>query len=130
MRKIVIDTNIIIDYLRIGHQRKTLLEELLEKPKIKAIISVATLQELFVGQSTKKTKEEKRIKKIVAFCEIKNITPKIAEIAGKILRDQPSGKMSFPDAKIAATAILEKAYLLTRDKKDFQNIKGLKIYQE
>lgn len=127
MKKVVIDTNIIIDYLRIDRKRKTLLREILQS-SFQLMISVATLQELFIGQSTKNIKEEKKIKKLLSFFIIKNINPQIAETAGKFLRDNP-GKLSFPDAKIAATAILEDAYLLTKNKKDFANIRGIKLYQ-
>lgn len=34
----------------------------------------------------------------------------------------------FADASIAATVLSEKALLLTKNKKDFANIKGLKFY--
>lgn len=128
MIKIVIDTNIIINYVRIGKRGKTLLEKIISQPRLQLIISVATLQELFIGQSTKNKKEERKIKKLLNLFIIKDIDPSIAETAGKILRDYP-GKLSFPDAKIAATAILEKALLLTRNKKDFAKIKRVKFYE-
>lgn len=126
MKKVIIDTNIIIDYLRIGRKRKTFLHEILQSG-LQLIISVATLQELFIGQSTKNIKEERKIKKLLELFIIKDINPQIAQKAGEILRDNP-GKLSFPDAKIAATAVLEKALLLTKNKKDFANIRGIRFY--
>lgn len=129
VKKIIIDTDLVIDWLRLKKRKETLLEKILQNKNLKPLISVVTLQELFIGQSSRKLKEEKKIRKIISLFKIKNITPEIAERAGKILRDRP-GKMSFPDAKIAATAILRKAYLATKNRKDFQNIKGLKFYQD
>lgn len=128
MKKVVIDTDIIIDYLRLPEEEKVDFWKILSQPKIKPLISAATLQELFIGQSSKDKKREQKIRKALLLLKVKKIDEKIAELAGKILRDNP-GKMSFPDAQIAATAILEKAYLATGNKKHFKNIKGLKFYE-
>jgi len=132
MTKIIVDTNIVIDYLRISRTKieKTTILDQIALPRIKnqLIISTITIQELFEGKSSKEKKEENKIRKTLSFFRTINLDSKIAELAGKIARD--FGPIEFADASIAATAILEKAYLLTKNKKDFQNIKGLKIYQE
>jgi len=129
MKKVVIDTNIIIDYLhlRLPEGEKVDFWKILSQPKIKPLISAATLQELFIGKSSKEKKREQKIRKALLLLRVIKIGEKIAELAGKILRNNP-GKMSFPDAQIAATAILEKAQLATGNKKHFNNIKGLKFY--
>lgn len=128
MKKVVIDTNIIIDYLRLSQKKESLLVKILSDSKILAVISTATIQELFVGQSTRIKAEVRRIRELIDLFRFKNIDADIAEYAGKILRDRP-GSLSFPDAQIAATAILENAYLATNNKKDFKNIPGLKFYE-
>ncbi len=126
--KILIDTDIMIDFLRKKKKDKTILEKITEDKNTYPLISAATIQELFAGQSNKKTKEKQQIKQILNIFRIINIDPEVAEMAGEIMRDNQR-VVQFADAQIAATAILEKAYLLTRNKKDFQNIKGLQIYQ-
>lgn len=126
--KILIDTNIMIDFLRKKKKVKTLLEKIIENNDLPFIISSATIQELFAGQSSKKTKEKQKIKQLLNIFRIINVDHEIAEMAGEIMRDNQR-VVQFADAQIAATTIFEKAYLLTKNKKDFQNIKGLEIYE-
>lgn len=128
-QKVVVDTDIIIDHLRQEEKRKSKseLEMIVENTNITPLISAATVQELFAGQSSKKIKEERKIRRILALLEIISITLEIAGAAGKIMRDTKP-IVQFADAQIAATAISEKAYLLTKNKKDFAKIKGLKFY--
>lgn len=129
-QKVLIDTNIIIDYLRQEGKRarKTKLEVILEEENIVPLLSSATIQELFAGQSSKKRKEEARIRKILALFKTLVVNKEVAEMAGEIMRDTLP-IVQFSDAQIAATAISEKAYLLTKNKKDFTSIQGIKFYQ-
>lgn len=128
-QKVVIDTNIIIDHLRQGIKQKTQsqLEVIVEDRDIIPLISTATMQELFAGQSSKKAKEERKIKSILALFKTIPVNEETAENAGKIMRDTKP-LIQFADAQIAAAAILEKACLLTKNRKDFLPIKGLKLY--
>lgn len=125
-QKIVIDTDVIIDHLRGG--RKSKLEIVLGNRNFIPLISVATIQELFAGQSSKIIKEEKKIRKILALFKIISLNQKIGELAGKIMRDTIR-IVQFADAQIAAMAILEKALFLTKNEKDFAKIKGVKFYE-
>lgn len=128
-QKVVIDTNIIIDYLRQEgkRERKNQLEVILEKKNIIPLLSAATIQELFAGQSSKESRQETRIRKILTLFETLVINEEVAEMAGKTMRDALP-IIQFADAQIAATAILEKAFLLTKNKKDFANIRGIRFY--
>jgi predicted nucleic acid-binding protein len=128
-QKVVIDTNIIIDYLRQAGrgEGKTQLEVILEEENITPLLSSASIQELFAGQSSKESRQETRIRKILALFKTLAITEEITETAGKIMRDTLP-IVRFSDAQIAATAILENAFLLTKNKKDFENIKEIKFY--
>lgn len=130
MLKVVFDTNIIIEHLRLTKQKvkTTILKQIISNQNVLPLISTATIQELFAGQSSKKTKEEGRIRQTLKLFLIKNVNEETAELGGKILRDTKT-KMNFADAQIAATAILEKASLLTKNKKDFAKIKGVKLYE-
>ncbi len=124
--KVVIDTNIIIDHLRLIREEQSLFEICVEDPKIDPLISTTTIQELFVGQSSLNEEQEIKIKKILGSIKIVDITAEIAQLAGQIMRDTKAS-VQFADAQIAATAILNKAKLLTLNKKDFQGIKNLKL---
>lgn len=124
---VVIDTNIIIDHLRQKGSPESLLNKLVAQIELtEAAISIISIQELFAGQSTKDKEIEEWILKIINPYKILPYTFEVAKLAGEIDRDSKN-QMDFPDAAIAATAILNKAKLLTLNKKDFEGIKGLKL---
>lgn len=124
--KVVIDTNIIIDHLRVERLGKSLFENCVQDLEIVPFISTTTIQELFSGKSSLKEDQETKIRKIINSLQIQAVTLEIAELAGQIMRDVKP-QVQFADAQIAATAILNKAKLLTLNKKDFRGIKGLKL---
>ncbi len=124
--KVVIDTSVIIDHLRQVKGKKTIFKTILENKTIDFYISSDVIQELFAGQSSKEEKSRDEIQKILKLFKIVNVTAEIAEQAGQIMRDTKTG-VQFADAAIAATAILNKAQLLTPNMKDFEKIKGLKF---
>lgn len=125
-KKVVIDTNVIIDHLRIARLEKSLFETCIEDPKMDPLMSTTTIQELFVGQSSLREDQENKIRKIIHSINVIDVTPEIAELAGELMRDVKP-QVQFADAQIAATAIFKKAKLLTLNKKDFKGIKGLKL---
>jgi len=124
---VVIDTNVIIDHLRQKGSSDSLLSKLFEQIELnEAVISFITIQELFAGQSTTNKEIEEWILRIISPYQILPYTFEIAKLAGEIDRDSKN-QIDFPDAAIAATAILNKAKLLTLNKKDFKGIKNLKL---
>ncbi|OGE64805.1 hypothetical protein A3I48_01590 [Candidatus Daviesbacteria bacterium RIFCSPLOWO2_02_FULL_36_7] len=125
-RKVVVDTSVIIDHLRQVKKSETLLRTTLEDKHTAFIISSDVIQELFAGQSSKAVEPKDEIRKILQSFHIIDVTSKIAELAGQIMRDTKPG-VQFADAAIAATAILNQARLLTLNKKDFQGIKDLEF---
>jgi len=128
-QKVIFDTNILIDHLRQNEklEEETQLEKIVQNIKITPLVSVASIQELFAGQSSREKKEEQKIKKALALFKTIILTPQIAKLAGKIMRDTKP-IIQFADAQIAAATITEKASLLTKNKKDFIKIKKLKLY--
>lgn len=124
---VILDTNIIIDHLRLWSKKKSALDEINQKISIDNLaLSIVSIQELFVGESTREVIIEERILKLVASLKVLPYTQEIAKLAGEILRDI-SPNIEFADAAIAATTILNKAKLLTLNKKDFKTVKGLKL---
>ena len=124
--KVVIDTSIIIDHLRLPRKEKSPFEMIVENGNLESLISTATIQELFIGQSSLREDQETKIRRIINLIHNLNVSPEIAELAGQIMRDTKP-QVQFADAAIAATAILNKAKLLTLNKKDFKGIQGLKL---
>jgi len=124
-KKVVIDTNILVEYLR---GRKRILERLIvQKETEELIISSITILELFAGRSTKDRQEEQKVRSLIGEFSCVEVNKLIAEKGGKILRDYPQIHQ-MADAVIAATALLEKAYLATLNKKHYQGVKGLKFW--
>lgn len=124
---VVLDTSILIDFLRRPKSDDSQLIQFNRlHPTEKIAISILTIQELYSGQSSKDGNKEQLFLKVVNKCEILPYTYEIARLAGELVRDIKSS-LGFPDAAIAATTILNKAKLLTLNKKDFHRINGLKL---
>lgn len=124
---VILDTSVLIDYLRRPDNiNSPLLKFTKQYPQEKKAISVLTIQELYSGKSSQESKKEQLFLDVVSHLEVLPYTYEIAELAGKIVRDSVT-RLGFPDAAIAATAILNKAKLFTLNKKDFQTVKKLKL---
>lgn len=123
---VILDTNIIIDHLR-RPQGDTLFKKFIrENSEEELAISIVSVQELYQGESTKEKRSEEVLLAQIAALKVVSYDYKVAVMSGQISRDAASD-MEFPDAIIAATAILNNAKLLTLNKKDFQGIEGLHI---
>lgn len=124
---VILDTNILIDHLRLSSKRESVLDKISKEiSNDNLALSVISIQELFTGKSSREVAVEERILKLVVSLRVLPYTQEIAKLAGEILRDV-NPDMEFADAAIAATAILNKAKLLTLNKKDFQAVKRLKL---
>ncbi len=123
---VVIDTSILIDYLRRPHENSPFKEFTRLNQEERLAISILTIQELYAGKSSKEVKKESFFLDIVSKMEVLPYSYQTAQLAGEITRDY-NKNFEFPDAAIAATVILNKANLFTLNKKDFKGIKGLKL---
>jgi predicted nucleic acid-binding protein len=126
---VVIDTNIIIDHLRL---QKTEQESLLMKlakqlPKETLALSIISIQELYEGLSTRDSQKEQYLLATISPLKILSYTYETAQLAGQIARDL-NHPIELADAAIAATTILNGASLQTINKKDFIDIKDLQLF--
>lgn len=122
---VIIDTSLLIDHLRLNVSNDSLLASLsLQYPDNQLAISSISIQELFAGQSTKKSQVTEQIAKIVSALVIFDYTPPIAKSAGMITRDY---HLTFADAAIAATCVHYQAQLATLNTKDFAGIPNLEL---
>lgn len=128
MKKVLVDTNIIIDYLRRKDKTKSLFFQIFSQKEYKALISLITITELWAGKSMVKKKVLGFVNKLVQKCELIPPSVKTAKIAGKMLR-QSNYQISFQDARIAALAFENKLPILTLNKKDFSKIKGINFFK-
>lgn len=124
---VVLDTNIIIEHLRLAKTKKSNLIKIVErKPKEVLALSIISIQELYEGRSTRNKRKEEFLLATIAPLKILPYTYEIAQLAGEIARDL-NRPIELADAAIAATTILNGAQLLTLNKKDFLGIERLEI---
>ena len=124
---ILLDTNVVIAFF---NGSKPILDRI-QAEVARIALSTLVVAELDYGaKASQKAKEN--LEKLYRFVEIVRVVPfdfECAKIFGTIkskLRKlgKPTGEM---DALIAATAMVNKATLITTNKKHSENIAGLKI---
>jgi predicted nucleic acid-binding protein len=114
LAKVLLDTDVLIDHLT--DQKKSLSGDLTD-----AAYSSVTRAELYSAPAA----DEQVIDRLLIQFEEISVDRLIAEEAGRIRR---LSKVKLPDALIAATAIVSKRRLLTRNVRDFKKIDRLKLH--
>ncbi len=111
-RNILVDTSIIIDFLRKKNKQNSLLWKIKEKG-FNCIISTITVFELYVGAITSKHITD--LKKILKWMDIISFTSDIAEQSGEIYKNlkKKNQLIEFRDIFIGATSIILNIPLLT-----------------
>jgi predicted nucleic acid-binding protein len=123
--KLVIDTSILIDYLRNGSKG----EEFFENKTVdqQFFLPTIVLFELFSGESTQNQDTVGKIRKFIRYFPRIELTESIAKKAGEIYRDIDK-HLDVPDYIIAASAFEIHAQVVTLNQKHFQKIPGLNLY--
>jgi predicted nucleic acid-binding protein len=112
--RLLIDTDVLIDYLRGRAEAVSYLESLTEK----LLISAITVAELYAG--VREGEEREALDYFTMAFEIVSIDQPIACIGGLNRRDYgKSHGVGLADAIIAATAEVKKADLITLNKRHF-----------
>jgi predicted nucleic acid-binding protein len=110
--RILVDTDVLVDHLR-GHQRFVPGGD-------DVYVSVVTRAELFSGRGV----EERRVRRLLEPMTNVPIDSAIAERAGRLRRGT---KYRLPDTLIAATAIELRLTLVTRNIRDFEGMRSLRV---
>jgi tRNA(fMet)-specific endonuclease VapC len=123
-RKLLLDTSVIIDFLRIKDKSESLFYKLVSEGS-KFSISIVTHTELYSGKSIWENKiASDELEIIFENMEIANLTREISITAGEI---RAKYDLDLIDAIIASTAIQLKVPLATLNFKDFFQVKNLKL---
>lgn len=124
MKKVLLDTSLLIDFLRRKDKEKSLLVAVIQQGYSPAI-SIITHTELFAGKSIWQKKRAKReLGKLLSGLEIILFNQKVSQLAGKL---RAKYNLNLLDTIIAAEAITSRLSLATLSLKDFKKVKGLKL---
>lgn len=120
MKKVLIDTDVLINFLRGRETAKAYLLSLLEDSII--YCSPITIAEIYAGM---KELEREKTTELIDSLNIFDITREIAEKAGNYKRDEKKQSLELDDCLIAATAFINGVVLATGNGKDYpmQDIK-------
>lgn len=112
--KILVDTDVLIDFLRQRASAKQLLEAAVQSHDL--FCSVITLAELMAGM---RPSEQTATEALLAGLTLLPVTEPIARTAGALRAHAGPRKIMLPDCLIAATAMEESCLLLTFNRKDY-----------
>ncbi len=126
MQKVVIDSDILIDHLRLTSQIFDSILEGVKNKKIKVYLPGIVVSEIYSGNDTRESDKLVKINDLVELFEFVPASQEVSRTAGFLVRDYKSG---IGDAIVAATALSLNAKLATRNKKDFEGIKDLKFFR-
>ena len=113
-QRLLLDTDVLVDYLRDRDEAVTYLEAHAES----ILISAVTVAELYAG--VREGTERHRLAQFLAVMEIIPVDAAIAQKGGLYRRDYgPSHGVGLADALIAATAELHQARLVTLNARHF-----------
>ena len=127
MKKVLVDTDIIIDFLRTNEGVFLTLLKLQEQGSFTLYISSITVMELFVGTSSQKPAQFKQLKELISSLRVVPLDTNLAQFTGELKRGK-KWTILTSDLIIASTALWLKAELATRNKKHFAAIPGLKFF--
>jgi hypothetical protein len=109
---LLIDTDVFVDHLRGARELRAGSDSL--------CYSTVTRCELFAGSGD----EEEPVRRLLAPLRELPVDRPVAELGGRIRRET---RVRTPDALIAATALVHRLTLVTRNRRDFEPVAGLSL---
>lgn len=117
-----VDSDILIDYLRGFEKAREFLIHASDEATL--VISIISVVEIYAGKDTQDAEKRKLIDEFLSNFQIIDLSLATAKHAGELRRDF---QKPFADMIIAASVLESRASLVTKNKKHFNGIIGLKI---
>ncbi len=114
MKRVLVDSDVLINFLRGREKARTFLSSLIDEADI--LCSAVSVAEIHAGM---KEPEAEKTEELLDGLIIVDINREIAAKAGRYLRTIHSQKLSLDDCLIAATAHAQRAVLATGNKKHY-----------
>ena len=122
-KKIILcDTNIFIDYF---HDDERTIQELDLLGFERLAISVVSVAEIYFGM---RKRETAKTREIVRKFNLLHLDKNTSKLFIQFMLGYKEMGISVPDALIGATTVSNNVELFTRNRKDFDFIEGLKLY--
>lgn len=126
MSKVLLDTSVIIDFLRQKNKADTLLYKLAKSENL--FVSIVTHTEIYAGKSVWEKKGAKQeVEDLFSGFTILPMITEISEIAGNL--KAYNHDRSLLDCIIGATAKYHNLDLATFNSKDFKAMAGVKLLE-
>ena len=127
MQKVVVDSDVVIDHLRVGSEIFDSIVSSLSSGKIRAFIPSIVLTEISAGADTKDSKRLALIERLLKRFEFLPADWEISQKSGFLLRDYSN--LNLADAIVAASTLEVGGKLATKNLKDFRQIRDLKFFK-
>jgi len=114
MKNVLVDTDILIDFLRGKEKAKAFLYSLVKEPVV--YISASTIAELHAGM---KEHEREQTADLIDSLNMVDVNREIVEKAGQYKRTLKTQALELDDCIIAATAFVKQAVLATGNIKHY-----------
>ena len=119
---LLLDTDIFIDYFNTGR-----FHALFDSSRFTAYYSVITKKELLTKPGLRENEREAILDEL-SRCRLITLSDSIAARYSELRRQHPS--LDKGDALIAATALVKRLPLMTRNKRHFRMVTGLTLFGE
>lgn len=126
--KLVLDTDVLVDHLRLRDSPWIALLEDIQRRRIGGYVSVITLAELHAGSLMAQAVIRTRTRRLLSLFRRVPVQEEIAIKAGALLREHVRDGLALADALVAATALSLDAPLVTRNRRHYQLVRGLRFY--
>lgn len=128
MFNVVIDTSVVINHLKGSSDDLKQLLTLQNQDGIRILIPYIVIVELFAGQEAKRKADRQRLEKIIGRFATIGLSIESAKQAGDLIRIY-SQIPGANDLIIAAIAMEQEAQIATHNRKHFEQIRGVKLFE-